>query len=268
MRASNDVALLCRKQNERSAGSDLSAPEAERKSLTRIAVVDQRPFAREMIAQWIRKHLRGRVVMSFETVDRMLVSDPQLRTVHLVILGGLTLHDGCGSMSSAVASVLDHREDLPIVIIADGDEVRAARAALQTGARAFLPLASDSRVATAVINLVLAGGSYVPVSVVNDFQGSTASQASSPPTDESGIPCITPSFLVSRVRLTRREADVLQLLCQGQPNKLIARQLGMHECTVKTHLSHLIRKFEVKNRTGVVLRAATMSIPEIDTVDQ
>jgi DNA-binding NarL/FixJ family response regulator len=41
----------------------------------------------------------------------------------------------------------------------------------------------------------------------------------------------------------------------------------MHECTVKTHLSNLIRKFEVKNRTGVVLRAAAMGIPEIAEVD-
>jgi DNA-binding NarL/FixJ family response regulator len=249
-------------------------PEEQRKYLTRIAVVDQRPFAREMIAQWIRRHHRGRIVMSFETVDSLLTGDSRLQSVKLLILGGFSTHEGRGSMSKAVGGVLDCRPDLPIIIIADCgadcDEARVARVALQTGARAFLPLTSDSRVATAVINLVLAGGSYVPIAAANiqdDLRATTISPEVTSLSAEGFSNSYRSASSARPVRLTPREADVLRLLLQGQPNKLIARRLGMHECTVKTHLSNLIRKFEVKSRTGVVLRAAAMGIPEIAAVD-
>jgi DNA-binding NarL/FixJ family response regulator len=272
MRPANDTDIYCRKQNEVSAprAYALSAPEEQRKYLTRIAVVDQRPFARDMIAQWIRRHHRGRIVMSFETVDSLLTGDSRLQTVKLLILGGFSTHEGGGSMSKAVGGVLDRRPDLPIIIIADCDEARVARVALQTGARAFLPLTSDSRVATAVINLVLAGGSYVPIAAANvqdDLRATMISPEGTSLSAEGFSNAYRSAYSARPVRLTPREADVLQLLLQSQPNKLIARRLGMHECTVKTHLSNLIRKFEVKNRTGVVLRAAAMGIPEIAEVD-
>jgi DNA-binding NarL/FixJ family response regulator len=166
-------------------------------------------------------------------------------------------------MSKAVADVVDRRPDIPIIIIGDCDEAHGTRVAVQTGARAYLPLTSDSHVASAVINLVLAGGSYVPVAAAN-----VQDEAESLPLPaERSINSYRSASSAGSVRLTPREADVLHLLLEGQPNKLIARRLNMHECTVKTHLSNLIRKFEVKNRTGVVLRAASMGIPEIAAVD-
>lgn len=248
----------------------LQAPKEQGRYLTRIAVVDQRPFAREMIAQWIRRHHRKRMVMSFETVHSLFTADCRLQTVALLVLGGFPIYEGRDSMSKAVGEVLVRRPDLPVMVIADSDEPSLARVALQTGARAFLPLTSDSGVATAVINLVLAGGSYFPVAAAqaqSDVPATLmAPETPSLPAEGFGNACGTVSFARS-VRLTPREADVLQLLLQGQTNKFIARRLGMHESTVKTHLSNLIRKFEVKNRTGVVLRARAVATPALVAVD-
>ena len=56
-------------------------------------------------------------------------------------------------------------------------------------------------------------------------------------------------------RLTAREEDVLDLLARGYANKRIARELGIAEKTVKTHVSHVLAKLGVSDRTQAALYA-------------
>lgn len=56
--------------------------------------------------------------------------------------------------------------------------------------------------------------------------------------------------------LTERETDVLRLLAAGQANKEIARELGIGEKTVKTHVSNILTKLGVQSRTQAALHAA------------
>ncbi|MEY8709380.1 two-component system response regulator NarL [Mangrovibacter phragmitis] len=49
-------------------------------------------------------------------------------------------------------------------------------------------------------------------------------------------------------QLTPREQDILRLIAQGLPNKLIARQLDITESTVKVHVKHLLKKMKLKSR--------------------
>jgi two-component system, NarL family, response regulator LiaR len=55
--------------------------------------------------------------------------------------------------------------------------------------------------------------------------------------------------------LTEREREVLRLIARGQSNKLIARELGVSEKTVKTHVSHILGKLGVTARTQAALFA-------------
>jgi two-component system, NarL family, response regulator LiaR len=57
-------------------------------------------------------------------------------------------------------------------------------------------------------------------------------------------------------RLTRREREVLELIGHGLSNKRIARELGIAEKTVKTHVSHVLEKLGVTDRTQAALFAA------------
>jgi DNA-binding NarL/FixJ family response regulator len=65
--------------------------------------------------------------------------------------------------------------------------------------------------------------------------------------------CVADSF--TRIGLTSRETDVLQLLAQGQCNKSIARELGIGVGTVKTHVKGLFDKLGATARTHAVVLA-------------
>jgi two-component system, NarL family, response regulator LiaR len=66
---------------------------------------------------------------------------------------------------------------------------------------------------------------------------------------------VGPGTASAREALTPRELDVLRLLARGLPNKLIARELGIAERTVKTHVSSILAKLGVTDRTQAALYA-------------
>ncbi len=55
--------------------------------------------------------------------------------------------------------------------------------------------------------------------------------------------------------LNEREKDILQRLIMGQPNKLISRELGVSEATVKVSIQSIFRKMSVNNRTQAAILA-------------
>lgn len=61
-------------------------------------------------------------------------------------------------------------------------------------------------------------------------------------------------------RLSNREQVVAECLGRGMPNKVIARQLGLSEPTIKVHVKAILRKLNVHNRTEAALRVATTQV--------
>lgn len=64
--------------------------------------------------------------------------------------------------------------------------------------------------------------------------------------------------------LTPRETEVLQLLAQGLANKEIAREMGIGEKTVKTHVSNILSKLGVLSRTQAALHAVRIGLVSVD----
>ena len=62
------------------------------------------------------------------------------------------------------------------------------------------------------------------------------------------------------VRLTPRQLEVLALLCQGLPNKLICRRLNISAGTVKAHISSILRELGVASRLQAVVEASSRGL--------
>ena len=65
---------------------------------------------------------------------------------------------------------------------------------------------------------------------------------------------------VNEPKFTRREAQVLRLLVEGQPNRVIAEELGIDLATVKKHVGTLMRKVGVKNRIALSVQAVNRKL--------
>lgn len=62
------------------------------------------------------------------------------------------------------------------------------------------------------------------------------------------------------IELSRRESEVLRAVESGDTNRRIARELGVSEATIKTHLAHIFAKFDVSSRTAAVARGRELGL--------
>ncbi len=129
------------------------------------------------------------------------------------------------------------------MVVASGeDDPAVIRATLAAGAAGFLPKSEAPEVLQQALRLVLGGGTYMPAQALADMRHG----APPPRPDASG--------------LTPRQMDVLRCLMRGQPNKLIARELGLTEGTVKIHIAAILRVLQARNRTEAVVVARNLGL--------
>jgi len=154
---------------------------------------------------------------------------------------------------SHIAELRERLPALPIIVLSGVEDPDVMRAAIDLGALGFIPKAYSPDVMLSAVRLVLAGGVFVPQMMLS---GMSHQPAGAPPAaaDAAGGARST-SLDQLRGLLTERQIDVLRLLSQGKPNKLIARDLGISEGTVKIHLAAIFRALDVRNRTEAVVAA-------------
>lgn len=205
-----------------------------------IAVVDPGRLRRECIKLALGHFSPDRHVIESSSADEL---------IHLAAGGG---HFDLVLVGAATADLVELRQiealrralpETPIVVVAETDNPQRARQILSTGARGFLPASLSLRVLMGAIDLVLAGGVYVPSSLI---EGGPARAGA---WQGAGGPAEPWS------ELTRRQRDVLALISQGKSNKLIADALTMSESTVKAHVKQIIKRLNVANRTQAALVA-------------
>lgn len=142
----------------------------------------------------------------------------------------------------ALAQVRRLRQLYPgtaLVIVSAHEDPNVMRDAVAAGAAAFLPKSEAPAVMQHAISLVLGGGTYLPA----------AALAAPPRANGRADGGLTP-----------RQLDVLRCLMRGEPNKLIARELGLTEGTVKIHIAAILRTLQVRNRTEAVVVARRLGI--------
>lgn len=149
---------------------------------------------------------------------------------------------------------------IPVVVISAANDRPSVLEAINRGAMGFIPKSSDSALLTHALQMVMAKQVYIPANVF------AAEDTGSEPVPLLPLTPLIPLTPVSTLEstqkndaalqalgLTARQIEVLFLMVQGLPNKLIARKLNVSEATVKTHVTATFRGLNVNNRTQAVL---------------
>ena len=141
--------------------------------------------------------------------------------------------------------------NVPLAVLTDVNDARLAIQALQHGYSGYLLTSLHARLIVAAIRLIIAGGTFLPHTLIFSYLGlgGTPTETVFPP--DAGMSQIR--IAKPGVRLSGREIQVLTLVRQGKPNKIIAGDLQISESTVKVHVRHLMRKLRVTNRTQIAV---------------
>ncbi|HET8695192.1 MAG: response regulator transcription factor [Burkholderiales bacterium] len=137
-------------------------------------------------------------------------------------------------------------DDAAVVVVSGDDAPHTIRSAIHHGAAGYVPKSTDSTVTTQALKLILAQGVYLPPEAL--VQG-TPPAVPPPPTAERW-----------RAELSPRQLAVLRCLLQGKPNKVIAREIGIAEGTVKAHLWAVYQLLGVNSRSQAMYRAHELQL--------
>lgn len=149
---------------------------------------------------------------------------------------------GLGALQAVTATA----PATPVAVLSGEEDPSLIRATIEAGASGYIPKASSSEILVAALQLILAGGVYLPHKALTGMEDTKAGKGSKM---ENAIDL-----------LSERQTAVLLRAIKGQPNKVIAIDLGIAEGTVKTHLSAAFKALGVHNRTEAVFAAAKLGL--------
>jgi len=171
----------------------------------------------------------------------------------------LDLQLGADDGFQLLAWIGERHPGIPIVVLSDTDSQADMIRAIDGGAMGFVPKRAPADVLTQALQLVLAGGIYVPPLQ----QGSDVTPLPLPLQRTQFAPALADPAVESdweaELALTPRQTEVLAGLLQGKPNKLIARELGLSVDTIKDHVAAVLKVLGVNTRTQAVLAVAQLA---------
>ena len=193
----------------------------------RILLVDDHALFRRGLRMMLAELIPEAELQEVESCEAM----SQLECVQFdVVLLDLNMPGAGGLQALELAKA---RFPCSKVLVVSGEEQPSViRSVLEMGAAGFLPKTSNPDIMLSALRIVLSGGVYVPAQAIS-----------------SGSEVVMD-------RLTERQRSVLRLALKGMPNKLIGRELGLSEGTVKSHLSAAFRTMDVRNRTEALYAIA------------
>jgi DNA-binding NarL/FixJ family response regulator len=205
----------------------------------KILVVDDHPLVLDALAQLLPQLDQSAEVRSaLDAAEAVAILDSE-PDVALVLLD-LAL-PGTRGLDFLADMILDY-PGVPVVVLSATHDEATVSAALAAGARGFIAKTASPQALLAALARVFDGETYRTDDVTAE-------------PDADGV-----HIASSELGLTARQSDVLRLLVQGKPNKLICRDLRLSEGTVKVHVSAILRQLRVRTRTQAVAELARRGI--------
>lgn len=223
-----------------------SQPETDR-PLVSALIVDDHPLFCDALSMTL-KSVAG--IVEIESADRLEAAvrrvdggpapDTIVLDLNLPDVNGI---DGLIRLRQAAPGV-------PVLVVSSLADNRVIAACLAAGAAGFVPKHSRREVFRAAFDALRAGQRFLP-------------EGYEPPPEDAGHGSqrgagrgrAREDAIGRLALLTRQQARILQLICEGLLNKQIAFELSIAETTVKAHVTAIMRKLGVQSRTQAVLIA-------------
>jgi DNA-binding NarL/FixJ family response regulator len=201
--------------------------------MIRLFIVDDHAVFREGLKTVLLRDQE--IQLAGEADDGRGVVDEVLKAMPDVILMDINMpYSGL----QATIDILKKMPDMKILILTVSESEYDLYKAIKSGARGYLLKGMSIKELITAVRSVAAGEAvFTPAmarEMLDDFQDSIKSE-----NDEE--------------RISERELQILQLVATGAMNKEIAFQLEISEATVKNHMSHILRKLHLKNRSQVAV---------------
>ncbi len=201
-----------------------------------VLIADDHPLFRQALSLAVQRVAPDMALREAGTLAAALRSCGEAEDLRLILLD-LKMPGAVGY--SGIALLHAEKPEVPILVVSSAEGESAAQEARAFGAIGFLRKDSDLSVIEAAIARAL---------------------DSAPP-----APAPAPAQPVDEVRqtvagLTPTQLKVLLAVLEGQLNKQIAHSLGMSEATVKAHMTAIMRKLDVRNRTQAALVARSLGL--------
>jgi len=234
----------------------------------KVLVIDDHPLILSAFRALIERVAAGAVLVGAETAEEaraLLASEPGID----LILLDLVLVDIDGF--DLLAELRREHPSLPVMVVSASERAEDMLQVLEYGAMGYVPKRASNELLAEALQLVMAGGVYVPPMVelgtalppgprlsAASLSAVVAGQATAALSQPPKAPP-APSF--ESLGLTARQRDVMALLLEGKSNKVIAREMGLSVETIKDHVAAVLRCLGVRSRTQAVLAVAHLQAP-------
>jgi len=197
-----------------------------------VIIADDHPLFRAALKQAVNQTMAQTEILESENVDELMSAietNPQLEIVFL------DLHMPGNDGFTALTQLQNHHPDLLVIMVSSDDSPEIMQKAINFGASAFIPKSADLDVIAEAIDHVLDGEVWLPEGI--DLTSANVSNSKD-------------AMLAKQLtQLTPQQYVVLSMIADGQLNKQIAYELDIKETTVKKHVSAILEKLNVSNRT-------------------
>jgi DNA-binding NarL/FixJ family response regulator len=222
-----------------------------------VAIVDSKSLRRASITSfleaWANSEDLRLISFNLDRARDLLHAETNLQMV-IISVGGESIAEPENLQQLKMLRAL--AAGVPFVIISDRENAHEIAAAFSAETKGFIHSGIEADLACEALSFILHGGSYFPPSAVRQLQtqpGQADKERANKPRGSDDSEPESNHSGGTNDKLTVREHQVLEHIRLGLPNKMIARQLGMMEATVKVHVRQLMRKFRASNRTQLAL---------------
>lgn len=206
--------------------------------MARAIIADDHPLFRAALKQALLETLEAPIleVASFDQLIEAIEKQPQ---VELVLLD-LTMPGNRGL--TGLTSLRSRYPDILVVIVSANEQLQTIRQAMAFGASAYIPKSMPLAELQRAVHTVLAGDTWLAEHLRDAVEAETPEQHL--------------DFAQRLEQLTPQQFRVLECLADGLLNKQIAFELNVQETTIKQHVSAILRKLNVINRTqaGIIFK--------------